>query len=323
MKRVNNLFEKVIDTENLSLALHNAAKGKYHYREVKNIIKNPLPYIYALHEVLAAESFKNGKYHIFKRQMGKKERVIYRLPFYPDRVLHHALVQVLEPIWMQVLIHQTYSTIPKRGVHGGLKHLKRDLLKCETTYCLKLDIEKFYPSVNNAILLDILSRKIKDKRLMELLTVIVNSAEGIPIGNYISQWFGNMYLAYFDHYVKENLKCRYYYRYCDDLVLLSDSKETLFMWLESIRTYLKNELKLSLKDNYQIFPVSARGIDFLGYRFFKGYTLVRKSIVKQMKNRINSEKSMSSYYGWLIHADSYRLLKKYFSDKPYAQRFVA
>jgi len=158
---------------------------------------------------------------------------------------------------------------------------------------------------------------------MDLLIRIINSAPGIPIGNYISQWFGNVYLAYFDHFVKEKLKCKYYYRYCDDLVLLSDNKDTLFTWLENIKEYLHNELNLSLKDNYQVFPVAARGIDFLGYRFFRGYTLVRKSIVKQMKHRLSKEKSMSSYYGWFIHADSFRLLKKYFSDKQYLQKLLA
>lgn len=113
-----------------------------------------------------------------------------------------------------------------------------------------MDIKKFYPSVNHDILKAIIRKKIKDDDLLWLLDEIIDSADGVPIGNYLSQFFANLYMAYFDHWVKEELKVKYYYRYADDIVLLSDSKDQLRNWLLAIKVYLTNMLKLKLKDNY-------------------------------------------------------------------------
>ncbi len=319
MKREKDLWYKIIDTSNLCEALHNAAKGKKHYHDVKAAMFDPLKTVYLLHELLESGKFTNSSYHVFQRRCSNKIRNISKLPFYPDRIVHHAVVRVLEPIFMRMFIDQTYSTIPKRGVHQGVKDIQRALLGAERTkYCLKIDITKYYPSINHDILLSQLSRRIKDRRTLALLEVIIRSAPGIPIGNLISQWFGNIYTAQFDRWVKEHLKCRYFFRYCDDMVFLAPNKQVLHNYLHQIRHYLDQKLHLKIKDNYQIFPVSKRGIDFLGYRFFHGYTLVRKSIVKSMKRKTDKPKSMASYYGWLIHADTYRLRQKYFKDKSYA-----
>lgn len=113
-----------------------------------------------------------------------------------------------------------------------------------------MDIRKFYPSVNHDILKAIIRKKIKDNDLLWLLDEIIDSADGVPIGNYLSQFFANLYMAYFDHWVKEELKAKYYYRYADDIVLLSDSKDQLRNWLLAIKVYLTSMLKLKLKDNY-------------------------------------------------------------------------
>ena len=319
MKREKDLWAKITSTANLAEALYNASRGKGHYREVRRAMQSPLALVYQLHELLESGSFNNSKYHVFKRKCSRKIRLISRLPFYPDRIVHHAVVRVLEPIFMSMFIDQTYSTIPGRGVHLAVSHIKKSLLKKEDTrYCLKIDINKYYPSINHDILLSQIKRKIKDRRTLALIEEIIRSAPGVPIGNLISQWFGNIYTAGFDRFVKETLKCKYYYRYCDDMIFLSSNKETLRSWLYMIRKYLYDELKLSIKGNYQIFLIDKRGIDFLGYRFFPGYTLVRKSIITSMKRKLHKERSMASYYGWLIHADSFRLRQKYFKDKPYA-----
>lgn len=302
------------------LAMDNSIKGKRNYNEVKRIMKKPLPYVYRLHESLVDGSYQTSPYHIFKKESGNKVREIYKLPFYPDRVLHHAIVQVLFPTWMSLLIDQTYSTIPGRGVHSAASRMKKDLLKKDQTkYCLKIDVKKYYQSIDHEILLNILSRKINDEKMMDLLEKIISSANGIPIGNYISQWFGNIYLAYFDHWVKEDLRCKYYYRYCDDIVILAPDKETLWHWFVKIKDYLNNKLALEIKENYQVFPVEKRGVDFLGYRFFHGYTLARKRIVQAMKRKQDKPESMSSYYGWFVHADCHRLIQKYFKDNVYAR----
>lgn len=315
MKRKNNLFEMVCDKNNIRSAIENAMKGKAHYSEVQHISKDIDRFVDELREMLINKQFKNSEYVVFKKKSGDKIREIYKLPFYPDRVIHHCIVQVLKPMWMNLLIRDTFSTIPGRGIHDGVRRVKQTLKDKENTrFCLKLDVKKYYPSVDHQVLKNILRRKIKDVDLLQLLDSIIDSAIGIPIGNYVSQWFGNIYLAYFDHFCKEQLNCKYYFRYCDDIVILNSNKEELHGILVAINHYLASELNLSVKSNYQIFPTSIRGIDFLGYRFFHSYTLVRKRIVRQMKRCLNSPRSMASYWGWLKHADAFRLTNKYFTD---------
>lgn len=319
MKRHNHLFELVTSYSNLWAAYINARKGKTHYREVKLMDKNPEHYVSNLQKLLLTETFKNSEYEVFTRVTGGKERQIYKLPFYPDRVLHHAIVQIMMPIWMNLLIRDTYATIPKRGIHDGVKRVKSALKDTRNTqYCLKLDIKKYYPSINHDILKSILRRKVKDEWMMRLLEEIIDSADGIPIGNYVSQWLGNIYLAYFDHFVKEDLGVKYYFRYADDLVLLHSNKQHLRSLKIDIEHYLNQYLDLRIKENWQIFPVNIQGIDFLGYRFYHNYTLVRKSIVKRFKKKIKNHKASkqteSAYWGWFKHANTFNLQTKYFTS---------
>ena len=170
--------------------------------------------------------------------------------------------------------------------------------------------------MSHEVLTSLLRRKFKDSDLLNLLDDIVDSADGLPIGNYTSQYLANFYLAYFDHWIKESQGIRYYFRYADDMVILSDSKEALHSLLENIRFYL-HTLQLELKNNYQIFPVDARGIDFVGYVFFHDYTLLRKSIKQNMARMLTynpNPKSIASYNGWLSHCNSRHLSKKLFNN---------
>ena len=184
-----------------------------------------------------------------------------------------------------------------------------------------MDIRKFYPSINHDILYEIIQKKLKDPELLTLLKEIINSADGVPIGNYLSQFFANLYLAYFDHWVKEELKCKFYYRYADDVVILDGDKNHLRNILLAIKIYLKYVLKLELKPNYQIFPVDDRGIDFVGYKFYHSHILLRKSIKKKLFKLIKRYKDkkigkeelkrrMQSYFGWLKYCNSKHLLQK-------------
>lgn len=259
-------------------------------------------------------SYKNSKYTTYKIYE-PKERLIYRLPYYPDRIMHHAVMNILEPIWYKIFINNTYSCIKNRGIHKAAKDIKRDLSRYsdETEYCLKMDIKKFYPSIDNDTLYKILCRKIKDKKLLILLSEVVYSTKGVPIGNYLSQYFANLYLSYFDHWIKEECKVRFYYRYADDIVILSDDKSFLRNILCAIKVYLRSVLKLELKGNYQIFPVSSRGIDFVGYKFYHTHVLLRKSIKKNIFKSIRRKNyiaSLDSYRGWLKYCNSKNLLKK-------------
>jgi hypothetical protein len=325
MKRYGNLYEKIYDIENIRLAHHNARKGKKHYDGVGIVDANPEYYFEQIHKMLKDKTFRNAPYHIFKRKFGTKEREIFKLPYFPDRIIHHCIMQIMEPIWKKSLIRDTYSSIKNRGLHDGVKRVKKALKDQEgTKFCLKLDIKKFYPSVDHNVLKQIIRKKIKCPDTLWLLDEIIDSTPGIPIGNYLSQYFGNIYLSGLDHFIKETLQVKYHFRYCDDLVLFASTKTALHQAIKAIKEYCSSSLLLSLKSSYQIYPVDIRGVDFLGYRFFHGFVLLRKSIVKNFKIKTNTIRKdweklsatkvingLMSYYGWIKHADCKRLFDKY------------
>ena len=319
MRRYGNLYNKIYDLENIKLAHKKAKKGKSHYNEVRRIEENPDKYFRQIRNMLRYKTFRNSKYTIFKKMDKGKEREIFKLPYFPDRIIHHCIMNILEPIWMKIFIKDTYSSLKGRGIHKGIKRIKRALKDKEgTKYCLKLDIKKFYPSINHNILKYIIRKKIKDADLLWLLDEIIDSADGIPIGNYLSQYFGNLYLSYFDHWMKEYHKCKYYFRYCDDIIILDSNKKNLRELFKSLRYYLLSKILLIIKGSWQYFPIVNRGIDFLGYRFFYKYTLLRKCtsirFKKKMKNicyyNINILSMIMSYFGWLKFANCYNLWKK-------------
>lgn len=325
MKREDNLFARICSVENLALADSKARKGKRKTYGVRLFDRNAEENLRLLHETLIQGRYRTSKYTTFTIHE-PKERLIFRLPYYPDRIVHHAVMNVLEPIWVSVFIKNTYSCIKGRGIHKGVNDLKRDLRRdvAGTQYCLKMDIRHFYPSIDHEILKKILRKKIKDVRLLSLLDEIVDSAEGVPIGNYLSQYFANLYLAYFDHWVKEVLGVKYYYRYADDMVLLSSDKVELRGWFYQIRAYLEEELHLQIKPNWQIFPVEVRGIDFLGYVFRHTYTRLRKSIKKNLFKRVSGNagrERLAAYIGWLKYCNS-AMLKKKLNEISHTQIFL-
>lgn len=313
MKRKGNLYQHVCSIENLQLAATIAQKGKSNQPGVIEFNKNRDENIKLLHEMLINKAYKTSEYTTFTIYE-KKERLIFRLPFYPDRIVHHAIMIVLEAIFVAAFTADTYCCIKKRGIHKASTNLKialRDI--SDTQFCLKLDITKFYPNVDHNILKQLLRKKIKDNDLLWLLDGIIDSAEGLPIGNYLSQYLANFYLTYFDHWVKESKLVKHYFRYADDIVILSDSKTYLHELLSEIRHYMQENLKLEIKGNYQVFPVQDRGIDFVGYVHYHTHTLMRKSIkvnFARMIARNKNDKSIASYYGWAKHCNSGNLLRK-------------
>jgi retron-type reverse transcriptase len=316
MKRLNNLYHKITSLSNLQLADSKASKGKSKQYGVKMHNKNKEANILNLQQMLIDKTYKTSAYTTFK-VYEPKEREVYRLPYFPDRIVHHAIMIYLEPVFIACFTNDTYSCIKGKGIHAAANSVRRALIdERGTEYCLKLDIKKFYPNVDHAILKTLLRRKIKDKDLLWLMDEIINSAEGLPIGNYLSQYFANFYLSYFDHWIKEAKGVKYYFRYADDIVILSDNKPYLHQLLSDIRIYLDENLKLTVKNNYQVFPVAARSIDFVGYRFYHTHTLLRKSIKKNFARMIAKHKnnaSIASYKGWAIHCNSKHLIKKLFA----------
>lgn len=284
--------------------------------------KNKDKLLLDLQRKLINGEYETSEYYVFKIYE-PKEREIFKLPYYPDRIVHHAIMNIMEPIWVSAFIKGTYSCIRKRGMHKALRDVKFALKdEINTQYCLKLDIRKFYPSIDHDILKTIIRKKIKDKRLLSLLDEIIESAQGVPIGNYLSQFFANLYLTYLDHWIKEQKKVRYYFRYADDIVILGGDKQQLRDLFYDIQDYLNNKLKLNFKDNWQIFKVDSRGIDFVGYRVFHTHTLLRKRIKKRFCKKINKlnkkqnldkdtyKQKICSYIGWIKYCNGRNLLNK-------------
>lgn len=313
MKRYGNLYQKIISIENLTLADQKARKGKKNQPGVRLHCKNETENLEILHSILLKKQFKTSEYTTFKI-FEPKERIVYRLPYYPDRIVHHAIMNILETIFVNCFTADTYSCIKGRGIHGAHGAVKSALKDIENTkYCLKMDVRKFYPSINHDILKTLIRRKIKDRDLLDLLDEIIDSAEGLPIGNYLSQYLANFYLTSFDHWLKEVIRVKYYFRYADDIVILSSSKRELHKLRAEIQDYLLLNLRLQLKDNYQVFPVESRGIDFVGYVFFHTHIRLRKSIKQNFARMVAKRKnkaSIASYYGWAKHCNSKNLLKK-------------
>ena len=215
MKRAGNLYDTICSTENLYAAYLKAKQGKVKSYGVVLFEKNFESNMEAIQAELISGCYHTSEYSVFKIY-DPKERDVYRLPF-RDRVVHHAIMNVVGEIWVSTFISHTYACIKGRGINGVLVHLKRDLKDVENTqYCLKMDIRKFYPSIDHEILKAIVRKKIKDIRLFKLLDEIIDSAPGVPIGNYLSQFLANLYLSYFDHWMKEDKRVKYYYRYADD-----------------------------------------------------------------------------------------------------------
>ncbi|MBC8460071.1 MAG: reverse transcriptase [Deltaproteobacteria bacterium] len=325
MKRHGNLFEKIVKYENIQLAHERAKRGKSHYSEVRMVESDPDKYLKRVQLSLIEKTFSTSNYKVFKVSV-PKEREISKLPYYPDRIVQHAIMNVLRPIWDPIFIYDVYSAIPGKGIHRAIFRLK-DFLKDKenTRFCLQFDISKFYPSVSHDILLELIKRKIKCCDTLWLLGDIVYSppgVKGIPIGNFTSQYFANIYLNWFDHYLKEKLRMPYYIRYADDGILLASNKQRLQNVQEAIELYLADNLNLSLNPKTQIYPVGKRGINFLGYRTFRNYVLLRKESAKRFKQKIKTIKkhwnrmpprhiisSIMSHVGWLKHCNGYNLIR--------------
>ena len=318
MKTVNHLWDKFISAENFREAYKNSIKGKSGQRQVREFKKNWEENLERVRLLSADGKFKTSKYRMMTIHE-PKERIIYKLPYSPDRIVQHAAMNVLKPIFIRSFIRDSYACIEGRGQHKASRRCSEFVRR--NAYCLKCDIKKFYPSINQRILSEKLRRKIKDEKFMALVDGIIFSFPGgknCPIGNYCSQWFGNYYLSFLDNFIKHELKCADYERFCDDFLLFSNDKNYLNNCREKIRAFLKDELDLEFS-KCDLFKTK-QGVDFCGYRHFGKYVLLRKSTAKRMKRRFRkiaakgvlSERdkaSLASMNGWLKHCCSWNFRK--------------
>ncbi len=315
----NNSYWRVCDPQNVLHATYNTMRGKYGRYDVQKFMGTGyIERITDIWEMLDKQTYVPSKYHE-KDIYDVKVRHLKIAPLYPDRVIHHCLIDVIETDLKKLFIANTYACIKGRGIHACLNDLKKALFndKRGTKYCLKIDIHHYYDSIVHSILKQIISEKYGDERMLWLMYTIIDSTEGdvgLPIGFLTSQHFANWYLTLFDHWMKEVIRVKYYYRYMDDIVILSDSKEHLHMVFEQMQQYLADKLKLEIKENWQIFPVDARSIDFVGYKSNHYNILARKSILYTYyhKLRIIAKKydiadegmikhELAAHWGWLKH----------------------
>lgn len=323
MKRINNVWEQLCDERTLYTAILNAAKGKKKYRHVRIILSDIDRYAKELSDMLKDGRFVPSEYKVdmMKTEYGKM-REIFKLPFYPDRCVQHAISIVLRGKWDRSLTTDTYACLLDRGINSGiarynLNHKVKRAIRSyrhRQVYVLKMDIAKCYPSVDNEILAQRYRRHCKDERVIALLDSINFNGKGLPIGNFLSQLWINLYLSPLDRFVKETLKARHYFRYMDDLVFMSEDKAELHMWQWRILNFLWYELHLESNSKRQIFPLgrtlAERDLDFGGYVFRHDFTLVRKRIKKAFARRRHNPKSVPSYMGILEHCDAKNLINK-------------
>ena len=237
-----------------------------------------------LHDMLVHGKFKTSRYQTFTIYEPKK-RVIYKLPLYPDHIVHHALINILGPIWHSFFIHDSYACIPGRGLLAASQKTMHFVRR--NKYVLQCDIRKFFPSVNHEIMFDIVKQKIHDRRILNILWEIISSVGGtrnLPIGNLTSQWMGNVYLNALDWFVKHKLRWRDYIRYCDDFCLYGNDKGALHDAGRRISRFIQSELNMVFSK--MILRRTIDGVSFIGYRHFRKFILLRKYTARKLCRRI-------------------------------------
>ncbi len=323
----DNLYQRIISFENLILAWRKARKGKTKKHYVIEFERELFYNLMALHYELFYGTYKPKPLKTFILR-DPKTRKISKSDF-RDRIVHHALVRIIEPIFENSFINDSCANRIGKGTLYAIQRFEkfqRKVTKNFTSsgYCLKADIKHYFQEVNYEILLKIISRKIKDEKVLWLINQIVKanfsnveresnscpSGKGMPLGNLTSQFFANLYLNELDYFVKHKLRAKYYIRYVDDFVILHNSKEQLEKWKSEIGRFLKEKLKLELHpQKSRIIPLS-RGIDFVGFRNFYYFKLLRKRNVRKIERKINDFEKlklsqgelMESFNGWNAYA---------------------
>jgi RNA-directed DNA polymerase len=324
MKRHGNLWHKICNIEALRLAHAAAKRGKSYYREVKWVDANENAAIEAIYLSLANKTYTTSPYEVEERFDGRKIRTIHKLPYYPDRIVQHALVSACEHVWFNSFIRDTFQSIVGRGTHDARKRVRSAVCGNPELYALKFDIKKYYPSVNSSLMKVKIRKTIKCSDTLWLLDNIIDSCDGLPIGNYTSQYLGNIYLNDFDWWVKQSLRPKHYFRYCDDIVVLGASAEECHSHRAAMFEKLLCEYHLSVKKDWQVFPVDDRGLDFVGFVFKSRNMKLRKGIasgVRRKAQQIRTNASQltphqiangaGSYWGWCKHGGGKSLWSKH------------
>ena len=310
MKTHKKLYEKLYSIDNLISAFKKARKGKLEKNYVINFESNLERNITMLQRDLRLKKYKPSRLRKFIIR-DPKTRTIHSSIF-RDRIVHHAIVNLLQPIYEEIFIYDSFASRKTKGTHLAVKRFESFVRKVSSNgrkiknsfnnnsikgYVLKADVKHYFSTIDHEVLLNILRKKINDKDLIGLIKIVLDNFEtktkgqGLPLGNYTSQFFANVYLNHLDYFVKHKLKAKHYIRYVDDFVILHKNKKVLFEYLDKITKYLKF-LKLELHPDKSEIHALRNGITFLGYRIFYHYKLLRKRNIKYFLKRFDEKKEL-------------------------------
>ena len=333
-KSIKNCFYKKLTFESLLRSHDRAKKNKTNRYELLRFSVDIETNIVGIMNSLKDGSYRPGKYKVFTIYE-PKERIIKCLP-YRDRIVQQWYIyEFIKPYIIPRIINTCCACIDNRGTHYAVlmvdKYINIMKRKYGKYYVLKLDIKKYFYNIDKNILYKIMNSFVSDKKILWLTKIFIYDDEidkGIPIGNYTSQYFANIYLSILDRYVKEVLKVKYYVRYMDDMVILLSTKEECRIVMEKIKMFLNKELKLELNNKSRYYP-SKMGVNFCGYRIYDGYRLIRNGSKRKIKKRIKKwkkdnnmgcldrKKMMISFNSWsshIRHANSYHIYQKIYRE---------
>jgi retron-type reverse transcriptase len=324
VKNKKIIFDSVASLPGLFSAWNEFRKGKEGKLDVQTFFLDLETNIISLYRKIKSGIYKHSSYISFficdpkLRNINKAEVT--------DRVLHHSIVKHIEPLFEKSFIFDSYSSRDDKGTHRAIKRLKKFCLtltrnKTRTAWALKCDVKKFFDSIDHEILLSLVRKKVKDAKLMEIIEEIIRSynkesGKGIPLGNLTSQLFSNVYLNQFDHFVKRELRVKYYVRYADDFIILDTGKEQLEKLVPILNNFIKTRLKLRLHPNKIFIRKIHQGVDFLGAIIFPTHIILRTKTRRRMFRKIKARKkelklglidkksfnqSLQSYFGMLNH----------------------
>ncbi len=343
-KICHNIFDEIISLDNLFLAWQEFRQGKRSKPDVQEFEFNLEDNLFQLCCELESKTYHHFTYTSFNIQDPKLRRI--HKACVKDRVLHHAIFRVLYPIFDPSFIFDSYSCRKNKGTHRAVSRLESFAGKLSKNhrrniFVLKCDIKKFFDSIDQDILFNLVKKQIQDEDALWLIQKIIQSFKkepnqglprsepqvllrGLPLGNVTSQLFANIYLNEFDQFIKHKLKIRYYLRYCDDFIILDENKENLVRLVKSIQDFLSDKLKLSLHPNKITVRKYRQGVDFLGYVALPHYRVLRtktkRRILKKIKNKFRDyqngliskesfNQSLQSYLGVLRHCEGRRIKK--------------
>ena len=329
-------YDDIISVENILKAWKEFKRGKSKREDVLEFERNLMDNIFSLHRDLKNKTYKHGKYKAFNIS-DPKPRNIHKATV-RDRLLHHSIYRKLYFFFDKKFIANSYSCRKGKGTHRAMNRFgnfarKESKNHTKTIWVLKCDIRKFFASIDHNILIKILEKNIKDEDIIWLLFQIIKSFNstktgvGLPLGNLTSQLLVNVYMNEFDQFIKNKIKVKYYVRYADDFVVLSQNKKYLENILLRIKEFLKNELRLNLHPRKVSIETFSSGIDYLGWVHFPKHRVLRNVTKRRMFKRIieteRKEETVQSYLGLLSHGNGYKLQKKIIKLEGDFQKLIA